>query len=142
MDGRELAFDDATFDVVFTLSSIEHFGSRRTCGSRRRDRPGSEAGGHAVVVTECLLRLHPLDTAAAEFGARVLTLGRRMRAATPRRRCRWRDVHPGELMLSIVRPPDCACCSHSTERLGGVVENLTVCAPDGRLLSRTDTSTR
>jgi hypothetical protein len=26
MDGRRLAFRDAAFDVVYSLSSIEHFG--------------------------------------------------------------------------------------------------------------------
>jgi SAM-dependent methyltransferase len=59
MDGRRLAFGDASFDAVFTVSSIEHFGSggdiaRAAAEIGRVLRPG----GHAVIVTECALRLH------------------------------------------------------------------------------------
>ncbi len=32
MDGRRLAFEDASFDAVFTVSSIEHFGSPAESG--------------------------------------------------------------------------------------------------------------
>jgi SAM-dependent methyltransferase len=140
MDGRELAFDDATFDVVFTLSSIEHFGSPADVAAAAAEIGRVlKPGGHAVVVTECLLRLHPLDTAAAEFGARVLTLGRRMRAATPRRRCALAEMFtPGELMSSIVRPSGLRLLQPLDRTVSAESwENLTVCAPDGRLLSRT-----
>jgi SAM-dependent methyltransferase len=64
MDGRDLRVPDASFDVVFSLSSIEHFGSpadiaRSAAEIGRVLRPG----GHAFIVTECLVRLHPRDRA-------------------------------------------------------------------------------
>ena len=61
-DARELPFPDASFDVVFSLSSFEHFGAPREIA-----RAAAEAGrvlrpgGHAVIVTECWIRRHPLE---------------------------------------------------------------------------------
>ena len=57
MDGRELAFPDASFDVVFSVSSIEHFGGPRDIARAARElgrvlRPG----GHAVIITECFVQ--------------------------------------------------------------------------------------
>jgi SAM-dependent methyltransferase len=106
MDGRRLDFPDASFDVVFSLSSIEHFGSpadiaRSAAEIGRVLRPG----GHAFVVTECLVRLHPLDRAGADFAIRLATLGRRNRLATPRRRQNLGEAFtPRELGRRIVRP--------------------------------------
>ena len=106
MDGRELAFPDESFDVVFSLSSIEHFGSpadiaRAAAEIGRVLRPG----GHAFVVTECFVRLHPLDRAPAELALRLATLGRWRRVATLRRREAVPDVFtPRELERRIVRP--------------------------------------
>ena len=62
MDGRDLRFSDDSFDVVFTLSSIEHFGSGRDV-ARSAAEIGRvlKPGGYAVVVTECLVRFHPFD---------------------------------------------------------------------------------
>jgi SAM-dependent methyltransferase len=106
MDGRELRFPDASFDVVFTLSSIEHFGSPEDIARSAREigrvlRPG----GHAVIVTECLVRLHPLDRAPAEAAMRLLTLGRRHAGATLRRRTLLDDAFtPRELQARIVVP--------------------------------------
>jgi SAM-dependent methyltransferase len=56
MDARELEFPDNSFDAVFSLSSIEHFGSwadiRRSASEIGRVlRPG----GSAYVATECFL---------------------------------------------------------------------------------------
>ena len=56
MDAKELEFEDGSFDAVFSLSSIEHFGSwadiRRSAEEIGRVlRPG----GAAFVVTECFL---------------------------------------------------------------------------------------
>ena len=48
MDGRRLAFRDGTFDVAYSLSSIEHFGGM--AGRRRHDPrngPRAQAGRHA-----------------------------------------------------------------------------------------------
>jgi SAM-dependent methyltransferase len=106
MDGRELSFPDRSFDVVFSLSSIEHFGppgdiARAAAEMGRVLRPG----GHAFVVTECLVRLHPLDRAPAELAIRLATLGRKKRLATLRRRHALDDAFtPRELDRRIVRP--------------------------------------
>ena len=56
MDAKQLEFPDDSFDAVFTLSSIEHFGSWANIRQSAREmgrvlRPG----GCAFVVTECLL---------------------------------------------------------------------------------------
>jgi SAM-dependent methyltransferase len=56
MDGRELEYADASFDVVFSLSSIEHFGTfgdiaRSASEMARVLRPG----GHAFITTECFI---------------------------------------------------------------------------------------
>jgi SAM-dependent methyltransferase len=62
MDGRSLEFADGSFDAVFSVSSIEHFGSSRDI-ARAASEIGRvlRPGGHAVIVTECAVRLHPLD---------------------------------------------------------------------------------
>jgi len=83
MDGRRLDFPDASFDVVFSLSSIEHFG-------RQSDVAGAAAemgrvlrpGGHAYIVTDAYVRLHPLDARP--------DLGRGRRAWEPGSASRWR----------------------------------------------------
>jgi len=56
MDAKELAFEDGSFDAVFSLSSIEHFGTwadiRRSAEEIGRVlRPG----GAGFIVTECFL---------------------------------------------------------------------------------------
>jgi len=106
MDGRELRFPDASFDVVFTLSSIEHFGSPEDVARAAREigrvlRPG----GHAVIVTDCLVRLHPVDRGPAEAAIRLLTMGRRNAGATPLRRNVLDETFtPRELQARIVEP--------------------------------------
>jgi SAM-dependent methyltransferase len=103
MDARRLDFPDESFDVVFSLSSIEHFGSpadiaRSAAEMGRVLRPG----GHAVVVTECFVRLHPLDSRPVDLAVWASTLGLR------RRRARHGRVieafTPSELATQIVRP--------------------------------------
>ena len=106
MDARSLDFPDASFDVAFSLSSIEHFGSpadiARSAGEMGRVlRPG----GHAFVVTECLVRRHWTNAAPVDFAIRAATLGRKRRIATPRRRAVVSEVFtPRELLSRIVRP--------------------------------------
>ena len=106
MDARRLEFPDGSFDAVYTLSSIEHFGApediaRAASEIGRVLRPG----GHAFVVTELLVKLHPLDRAPVEFAARVATLGRKRPQARPRRRQYLDDAFTSrELMARIVRP--------------------------------------
>jgi SAM-dependent methyltransferase len=106
MNGRELRFPDDSFDIVFTLSSIEHFGSPSDVARCAREigrvlRPG----GYAVIVTDCLVRHHPLDRARVQFAIRLLSAGRKIREATPHRRLRLGDTFtPRELETTIVEP--------------------------------------
>jgi SAM-dependent methyltransferase len=104
MDARELEFPDESFDVVFTLSSIEHFGSREEVARAAREigrvlRPG----GHAFIVTETFLRRHPTSSRLLQTAVRFATFGRMLPNASLRRRAL--DVFtPGELDELIVRP--------------------------------------
>lgn len=105
MDGRSLAFPDSSFDVVFSISSIEHFGGPGDIARGARElgrvlRPG----GHAVIITECFLRRHPLSAAPVDFALRLASLGRLRRQATPRRRAGVDVLTPRELSRWIVRP--------------------------------------
>lgn len=77
MDGRRLEFPDESFEAVFTVSSIEHFGAPRDI-ARAAAEIGRvlSPGGHALIITECLARYHPLDRAAgllARLRSRVRT---------------------------------------------------------------------
>lgn len=106
MDARHLEFADGSFDAAYSLSSIEHFGSPAEVA-----RSAAEMGrvlrprGVAVVVTECLVRLHPLDRAAVEFGLRAATLGRKRRAATLSRRALLGEAFtPKELHTRVIAP--------------------------------------
>lgn len=104
MDARALDFPDASFDVVFSLSSIEHFGSSVDIANAARElgrvlRPG----GYAFVATECFLRRHPLNSRLAQTAIRFLTLGRLAKDATPRHRA-IEVFTPAELERQIVRP--------------------------------------
>lgn len=101
-DARELPFPEASFDVVFSLSSIEHFGGPGDVARAAREMGRVlKPGGHAFVVADCFARLHPLDTATLDFAVRVATLGRKRRVATPRRRLR-EGFTPRELRTRIV----------------------------------------
>lgn len=106
MDARELDLPDGGFDVVFSLSSIEHFGSPSEIARSAREmgrvlRPG----GHALVATECFVHRHPLNAAPVDFAVRAATLGRKRRLATPRRRAVVGEVFtPRELRRRIVGP--------------------------------------
>jgi len=104
MDARRLEFADHSFDAVFSLSSIEHFGTPADIARSAKEmgrvlRPG----GHAFIVTECFTGFHLLDTAIVQTAVRALTLGRRAAHATPRNR--EIDVFtPRELESRIVGP--------------------------------------
>lgn len=104
MDARSLGFPDASFDVVFSLSSIEHFGSSRDVARAAREmgrvlRPG----GCAFIVTECFLGRHPLNLRLVQTGIRVASLGRLAGKATPWRRG-LEVFAPGELRRHIIEP--------------------------------------
>ncbi|MDR0359382.1 MAG: class I SAM-dependent methyltransferase [bacterium] len=56
MSGLDLAFPDATFDLVYTLSSIEHFGGHEAAAQAMREMSRvTKPGGIVCVVTELLL---------------------------------------------------------------------------------------
>ena len=104
MDALNLEFPDASFDVVFSLSSIEHFGAPWDIARAAREigrvvRPG----GYTFVVTECFVGRHPMNSRFVQTAVRVATLGRRCEKATPWRRAV--DVFTREeLEWLIVRP--------------------------------------
>lgn len=106
MDARALDFPDESFDVVFSLSSFEHFGTPDDIAAAAHElgrvlRPG----GHAFVVTECFVRRHPLNAAPVDFAVKLATLGRKRRRAGPRRRAVVVEVlTPRELERLIVGP--------------------------------------
>jgi SAM-dependent methyltransferase len=104
MNALDLDFADASFDIVFSLSSIEHFGGpadvqRAAHEMARVLRPG----GHLVIVTECLVGRHVLDRPLVQFGIRLATLGRKATAARPNKRI-IDAFTPAEIERNIVRP--------------------------------------
>jgi len=104
MDARALDFPDDTFDAVFTLSSIEHFGSERDVARAAREIGRVlKPGGVAFVVTECFVDRSPMNSKLLQTAIRWGTLNRKMRKATPLRRAV--DVFTREeLRIWIVRP--------------------------------------
>ena len=123
MDARRLEFPDESFDIVFSLSSIEHFGGpadiRKAASEMARVvRPG----GHLVIVTECFLGRHVLDSPLTQFGIRLATLGRRCGTATPWRRSTEcfmpRDIQRliiGPTGLPLVQPLDTSVSERTHE---------------------------
>jgi SAM-dependent methyltransferase len=104
MDARALEFEDATFDAVFSLSSIEHFGSPQDIVSASNEIGRVlKPGGYAFIVTECFTGRHLLNSRLVQTAIRLVTLGRHCEKATPWRRSI--DVFtPRELLSRIVRP--------------------------------------
>jgi SAM-dependent methyltransferase len=103
-DARALDFENAAFDVVYSLSSIEHFGGPGEIASAAREmsrvlRPG----GHLVLATECFLGHHPFDIAPLQYAARLLSGGRVCATATPRHRV-TEVFTPRELQRRVVAP--------------------------------------
>ncbi len=87
MDALDLRFEDGSFDVVFSLNSIEHFGGRREIVRAARElarvlRPG----GHAFIVTECFVGRHPLNSKLLQTGIRFGSFQRLCRTAALGRR--------------------------------------------------------
>jgi SAM-dependent methyltransferase len=106
MDALRLDFDDESFDIVFSLSSIEHFGgpqaaARATQEMSRVLRPG----GHLVITTECLVESHALDWPPLQLAIRTATLGRRCPHSTLRRRV-IDAFTPREIQRYIVQPSE------------------------------------
>jgi ubiquinone/menaquinone biosynthesis C-methylase UbiE len=105
MNALDLKFPDDSFDVVFSLSSIEHFGERKEIVRAAREmyrvlRPG----GYAFVVTECFVGRHLYNSRWFQTAVRIGTLNRLCAIASPRRRIV--DVMTREEILSrIVKAP-------------------------------------
>jgi SAM-dependent methyltransferase len=104
MDARELAFPDASFDAVFSLSSIEHFGGPSDVAQAAAEigrvlRPG----GHAFIATECFVARNALDSTLSLTVLRALMFARRCLTSTGRRRL-TEVFRPRELQTWIVRP--------------------------------------
>ncbi len=104
MDALDLQFPDASFDVVFSLSSIEHFGAwenlHRAAGEMARVlRPG----GHLVIVTEAIIGTHLLDSPRLQQLIRLLTRGRRCPGADGSRRI-TDALTPAELQRHVIAP--------------------------------------
>lgn len=140
MDARQLDFPDESFDVAFSISSIEHFGAPEEIARSAREmarvlRPG----GHAVVVTECLVHHHPLNSAPVDFAARVLSLNRRARQATLRRRAQLDEVFtPRELRKRIVEPSGLRLLQPLDTTLSSAAwENVASYGPTGDLVTPT-----
>ena len=133
-DARQLPFGDASFDVVFSLSSIEHFGGPGDVARAAREMGRVlKPGGHAVVVTECFVRLDPRETALADSAVRALTLNRKRKGATPRRRLieafTARELHTRIVApsgLELVQELDLSLSPESWD-------NLTITYSDGSL---------
>jgi SAM-dependent methyltransferase len=128
MDALHLDYPDASFDIVFCLSSIEHFGGPEAARSAmlqmgRVVRPG----GHLVVTTECLVGHHPLDSPKVQLAIRVATLGRRcgnatltnrvIDAFTPEELDRWVVRPLAEAGLALVQPLDLSFSERSRENV-------------------------
>jgi SAM-dependent methyltransferase len=106
MDARKLDFPDESFDVVFSLSSFEHFGTPGDIAMASRElgrvlRPG----GHAFVATECFIRRHWSNAAPVDLAVKLATFGRKRKRAGLRRRAVLVEVFtPRELQRLIVEP--------------------------------------
>jgi len=139
MDARRLDFPDESFDAVVSFSSIEHFGTPEDIKrSAREIARVLKPGGHAFLVTEVFHSQHPIDHAPVLFAVRLVTLGRRCRRATPRRRSIGDVFTNRELRRVIVEPSGLHLMqpldfSMSREALA----NIQHPQPDGSVISST-----
>jgi SAM-dependent methyltransferase len=104
MDALNLEFPDASFDVVFSLSSIEHFGSPENIQQAAAEMSRVlKPGGHLVIVTEYLVKAHPLDWPPLQVAIKVLSRGKRCENATFRQRLAD-TFRPRELQRDVIAP--------------------------------------
>lgn len=137
MDARELRFADASFDVVFSLSAIEHFGRPVDIARSAREmgrvlRPG----GHAVVITDCFLRLDPRDAIRRATADRLLGLLHGLRPSTraPARSSLGETFTARELRRLIVQPSGLRTLQALDRDVSAATfDNVTRNAPDGGL---------
>jgi SAM-dependent methyltransferase len=128
MDARQLDFPDDSFDAVFSLSSIEHFGSwadiRRSAQEVGRVlRPG----GAAFIATECFLGRSLVTRSLQEAGSRAT--GGRMFGA-------MRVFTPKTLVSEIVEPSGLRLVQPLDKTLPPV-ENVIELESDSRITSTT-----
>jgi SAM-dependent methyltransferase len=104
MDALNIEYPDNSFDIVFSLSSIEHFGQpadiRRAAAEMGRV---VKPGGHLVIVTELLVKPHPLDWAPLQVAIKTLSGGRRLPRATMRKRM-MDAFRPRDLQRDVIAP--------------------------------------
>lgn len=104
MNALALDLPDESFDIVFSLSSIEHFG-----GAPGAERGAAEMarvlkpGGHLVIVTECFVGSHVLDSPRVQNAIRILTRGRVCTTATAEQRV-LEVFTPEEIQKHVVEP--------------------------------------
>jgi SAM-dependent methyltransferase len=136
MDARTLEFPDQSFDAVFTVSSIEHFGSpaeiaRSAAEIGRVLKPG----GHAMIITEYLVRRHPLNAAPVDYAVKLASRGRQRSIATPRRRAVVADTFTRrELYRSVIKPSGLELMQPLDLKVSPETwSNMTISMPDGTL---------
>jgi SAM-dependent methyltransferase len=134
MNALALDFPDASFDIVYSLSSIEHFGPPAAVARAAREMARVLApGGHLVIVTECFVAGHPLDWPPLQLGIRVASAGRRCGTATMRKRV-IDTFTPREIRRRIVRPTGLPLVQPLDTRVSPEsFQNLTRWGEDGRL---------
>jgi SAM-dependent methyltransferase len=127
MDAKQLEFPDNSFDAVFTLSSIEHFGSwadiRRSAREMGRVL---RSGGVAFIATECFLGRSVFTKIVQEVGSRA-TRGRVFGA--------MRVFTPATLVSEIVEPSGLELVQPLDTRPPETVENVIELATEGPITS-------
>lgn len=104
MNALDLDLPDDSFDVVFSLSSIEHFGGREQAQRAAREMARVlKPGGHLIIVTEVFVNNHPLDWPLVQTAVKVVSGGRRWPTASPRRRI-IDGFRPRELERDVIAP--------------------------------------
>jgi SAM-dependent methyltransferase len=138
MDGRALEFDDDSFDVVFSMSSIEHFGATHDIArSAREIGRVTRPGGYAFLTTECFVKKHPFNSLPVDLAIKAATLGRLRRRAGWGRRAGVDVLTFPEIRrhiidasgLELMQRPDFSISPES-------FENLAVATRDGRVTPR------
>lgn len=141
MDACDLSFPDASFDVAFSLSSIEHFGGPAEIARSAREmgrvlRPG----GHAIVVADCFIRLDPRDAVRRATADRLLGLLHRLRPSTraPRRSSLGETLTARELESLVIRPSGLRPLQTLDQEVSPAsFDNVTRSAPGGGLAPAT-----
>ncbi len=138
MNALDLEFADGSFDIVYSLSSIEHFGSPANIKQAAREMSRVlKPGGHLIIVTECLIKPKLIDRPMVQFAIRCLTLNQRARGASPNKRVI--DVFiPSEIQRDIVSQVDADLTQPlTTEVSASTYDNLIVWRGAGELFPRT-----